>query len=116
MKHLIKFEELDYKELLAQQSRLKSELEKSREADIEKRRREISGQTLSKLADESEKSKNFEKNLAERQNLTHIVIQSLIFSEQNKPGFENFKKELSLFLEEYPLDKLPKSGVSIYRD
>jgi hypothetical protein len=56
-----------------------------------------------------------DKNIEERQELTHMVIQSLIFSEQGKEGFDNFKNDLKQLLEKYPFDKLPRSGSSIYR-
>jgi hypothetical protein len=115
MKHLKKFEDLDYKELLAQQSKLRDELEKSRLEEIEKRRQELSGKHLSKISSDVEKRSQMDKVLAERQELTHLVIQSLIFSEQNKDGFDNFKNDLRELLDKYPLDKLPRSGSSIYR-
>ena len=115
MKHLKKFEDLDYRELLAQQAKLRDELEKSRLEEVERRRQELSGKHLSKISADTEKRSQMDKILAERQELTHLFIQSLIFSEQNKEGFDNFKNELQELLNKYPLDKLPKSGSSIYR-
>jgi hypothetical protein len=41
MKHLKKFEDLDYRDLLAQQANLRDQMEKSRLEDIEKRRQEL---------------------------------------------------------------------------
>jgi hypothetical protein len=116
MKHIRKFEELDYKELLAQQSKLRQEMERSRQEEIEKNRKELSGKRLSEISVEVEKSKQKSDALKDRQELTHMVIQSLIYSEMNKGGFENFKDDLKNFLNNYPLETLPKSGVSIYRD
>jgi hypothetical protein len=116
MKHLRKFEEMDYRELLAQQAKLKSELDRAKQEEIEKVRQDLAGKRLSQLADESEKQRKKESLYKERQELTHLVVQSLIYSEMGKSGFENFKNELQVLLEKFPLDTLPKSGVSIYRD
>jgi hypothetical protein len=115
MKHLKKFEDLDYRELLAQQAELRDKMEKSRLEEIERRRQELSGKHLSKLSSDTERKTQMDKYLEDRQELTHLVVQSLIFSEQSKEGFDNFKNDLKELLEKYPLDKLPRSGVSIYR-
>ena len=115
MKHLKKFEDLDYRELLAQQAELRDKMEKSRLEEIERRRQELSGKHLSKLSSDTERKTQMNKYLEDRQELTHLVVQSLIFSEQSKEGFDNFKNDLKELLEKYPLDKLPRSGVSIYR-
>jgi hypothetical protein len=115
MKHLKKFEDLDYRDLLAQQANLRDQMEKSRLEDIEKRRQELSGKHLSKLSSDNDQKNQMDKNIEERQELTHMVIQSLIFSEQGKEGFDNFKNDLRQLLEKYPFDKLPRSGSSIYR-
>jgi len=115
MKHLKKFEDLDYRELLAQQAELRDKMEKSRLEEIERRRQELSGRHLSKLSSDTERKTQMDKYLEDRQELTHLVVQSLIFSEQSKEGFDDFKNELKELLEKYPLDKLPRSGVSIYR-
>lgn len=116
MNHLKRFEDLDYKELLAQQSKLKQELEKSRQEEIERRRQDLAGKRLSQLAHESEKERKKEDIFKERQDLTHQLVQSLIYCELNKPGFEGFKEKFKNFLKNYPLESLPKSGISIYRD
>lgn len=115
MKHLKKFEDLDYKDLLAKQSELRGEMEKSRLEEIEKRRQELSGKHLSKLSSDNEKKDQMEKNIEERQELVHLVVQSLIYSEQKKDRFDNFKNDLKQLLNNYSLDKLPRSGNSIYR-
>jgi hypothetical protein len=115
MNHLKKFEDLDYRELLAQQAELRDKMEKSRLEEIERRRQELSGKHLSKLSSDTERKTQMDKYLEDRQELTHLVVQSLIFSEQSKEGFDNFKNDLKELLEKYPLDKLPRSGVSIYR-
>ena len=115
MKHLKKFEDLDYRELLAQQAELRDKMEKSRLEEIERSRQELSGKHLSKLSSDTERKTQMDKYLEDRQELTHLVVQSLIFSEQSKEGFDNFKNDLKELLEKYPLDKLPRSGVSIYR-
>ena len=115
MKHLKKFEDIDYRELLAQQAELRDKMEKSRLEEIERRRQELSGKHLSKLSSDTERKTQMDKYLEDRQELTHLVVQSLIFSEQSKEGFDNFKNDLKELLEKYPLDKLPRSGVSIYR-
>lgn len=116
MKHLKKFEDLDYKELLAQQAKLRQELEKSKQEEMERMRKEMSGKRLSELSAEAERSRKKEDTFKERQELTHLVVQSIIFSEQNKEGFDNFKNDLKELLDKYPLHALPKSGTSIYRD
>lgn len=116
MKHLKKFEDIDYKELLAQQAKLRQELDKSKQEEVERLRKEMGGKRLSELSAEAEKSKHKSEALRDRQELTHLVIQSLIYSEMNKNGFENFKNDLKEFLNNYPLETLPKSGTSIYRD
>jgi len=115
MRHLKKFEDLDYKDILAQQAKFREEIEKSRLEEIERRRQELSGKHLSKLSSESERKSKMETMIQERQELTHLVIQALIYSEQNKDGFDNFKNDLKELLDKYPLDKLPRSGSSIYR-
>jgi hypothetical protein len=115
MKHLKKFEDLDYRELLAQQAKLRDQMEKSRLEEIERRRQELSGKHLDKLSSDTERKTQMDKTLEERQELAHLVVQSLIFSEQNKEGFDDFKNDLKQLLEKYPLDKLPRSGASIYR-
>jgi hypothetical protein len=116
MKHIKKFEEIDYKELLAQQSRLRQELEKSKQEEMDRIRKEMTGKRLSELSAEAEKSRKKEDAIKERQELTHLVIQAIIYSEQNKDGFDNFKKDLKELLNQYPLENLPKSGTSIYRE
>lgn len=116
MRHLRKFEEIDYKELLAQQTKLRQELERSKQEEMERIRKEMTGKRLSELSAEAEKSRKKEDTLKERQELTHLVIQSIIYSEQNKDGFDNFKEDLKKLLNQYPLENLPKSGTSIYRD
>lgn len=115
MKHLMKFEDLEYKDILAKEMQLRKEMEKSRQDEIERIRQSSSGQRLKQLEIESDTQKSREKTLEERQELTHVVVQSLIYSELNKPGFENFREELKQLLNKYPTEQLPKSGTSIYR-
>ena len=72
MKHIRKFEELDYRELLAQQSKLRQEMEKSRQEEIEKNRKELSGKRLSEISAEVEKSKN-NRNLQRMSEYTCVL-------------------------------------------
>ena len=115
MKYLKNFETLDYRQLLAQEADLRKKLELSREEEIEKLSKSMSGQRLKQLEIESDINKRQQQTIEERQELTHVVVQSLIYSELNKPGFENFKEDLKSLLSNYPTGQLPKSGTSIYR-
>lgn len=114
MKHLKKFEALDYLTALKRQRELDQELDKSRMQEIENKRKEMSGQHLSKLSSEAERQSAMDKNLEERKELAHLVLQSILYSEQKKDGFDNFKDDLKDLLNKYSLDKLPKSGSTIY--
>mgnify|MGYP000853210143 FL=1 len=115
MKHLKKFEELDYLTSLKRQRELEQELDKTRMQEIENKRKEVSGQHLSKLSSETERQSEIQRNLEERRELTHLVLQSILYSDQKKDGFDNFREDLKDLLNKYSLDKLPKSGSSIYR-
>jgi selenocysteine-specific translation elongation factor len=84
----------------------------ARESEIERSRQ--SGY-LSKLTSDSQKSSQIDQIIEERRELTHLVVQSLIFSEQNKEGFDNLKNYLKNLLNNNPIDKLPKSGVGVLR-
>lgn len=112
MKHLKKFEDIDYLTMLKKQKELEDKMSAARDSEIERSRQ--SGY-LSKLASDAQKSSQFEKNVEERKELTHLVVQALIYSEQNKSGFDDFKRDLKNLLNSYPLDKLPKSGVGVLR-
>lgn len=114
MKHLKKFEELDYLTVLKKQRELDQELDKARMQEIENKRKEVSGQHLTKLSSDAEKQSEMQRNLEERRELTHLVLQSILYSEQKKDGFDNFKEDLKDLLNKYSLDKLPKSGSTIY--
>lgn len=112
MKHLKKFEDLDYLTMLKNQKQLQDQMSAARESEIERSRQ--SGY-LSKLTSDAQKSSQFEKTVEERRELTHLVVQSLIYSEQNREGFDSFKEDLKNLLNSYPIDKLPKSGVGVLR-
>jgi len=112
MNHLKKFEEMDYLSSLKKQKELENEVNRGKLAEIENSR---NSNHLQKLSSEIQQKSNFNSNFDERKELTHQVVQSLIQSELNKEDFLNFKQDLKDLLSRYPLDKLPKSGSSIYR-
>jgi CHAD domain-containing protein len=112
MKHLKKFEDLDYLTMLKNQKELQNQMAAARESEIERSRQ--SGY-LSKLASDSQRYLQIDKTIEERKEITHLVVQALIFSEKNKEGFDNFKNDLKNLLNNYPIDKLPKSGVGVLR-
>jgi hypothetical protein len=98
--------------MLKNQKELEDKMSAARQSEIEKNR-----QTgyLSKLASDSQRTHQIDKMVDERKELTHLVIQALIYSEQNKDGFNNFKEDLKSLLNNYPVDKLPKSGSVVLR-
>lgn len=112
MRHLKKFEEMDYLTMLKNQKELEDKMSAARQSEIERNRQ---SEYLSKLASDSQRSKQIDKMVEERKDLTHFVVQSLIYSEQNRDGFDNFKEDLKNLLNSYPIDKLPKSGASVLR-
>jgi hypothetical protein len=113
MKYIKTFEDLTHLDMLKQDAELRRKMEQEKELD--KLGKQTSGQRLKQLEIESDIKRKEEQDLNERNELSHIVIQSLVYSDLRKPGFENFKMDLTQFLEKYPLDTLPKSGSSIYR-
>jgi hypothetical protein len=112
MRHLKKFEEIDYLTMLKNQKELEDKMSAARQSEIERNRQ--SGH-LSKLASDSQRSQQIDKTIDERKELAHLVVQALIYSEQNKAGFDDFKRDLKNLLDIYPIDKLPKSGVGVLR-
>jgi len=112
MRHLKKFEDLDYLTMLKNQKELEDKMSLAKQSEIERNRQ--SGY-LSKLTSDTQKSSQFEKTVEERRELTHLVVQSLIYSEQNRDGFDSFKEDLKNLLNSYPVDKLPKSGAGVLR-
>lgn len=101
MKHLRKFEDLDYKDMLVAQSKSKQEYEKSQEEEIEKRRRE-GGKYLPELQEETKKRKSSELEEEERNEIIQKVIDGLTADMRNNPGYQSFKEELLAFLDEFP--------------
>ena len=111
MNHLKKFEEMDYLSSLKKQKELENEVNKGKLAEVESSR---NSDHLRKLSSEIQQKSKFNSNFDERKELTHQVVQSIIQSELNKEDFLNFKQDLKDLLNRYPLNKLPKSGSSIY--
>jgi len=114
MKHLKKFEaEETYLDMLAKQTKLRQDTDRVLDNGIDKKREEISKE-YSKDKSKESFDKKMDKVLDERRDLTHQVIQCLVSSELGKDDFIDFKDRLKSLLSEYPLDKLPRSGNSIY--
>jgi len=106
MKNIRRYEEFDYLSMLKKQKSVEDQMNTSREIESEKIR---GSNYLSKIKRDSEESIIIDNKVQNRRELTHIVVQSIIYSEQVKPGFEDFKSKLMDFLNSYPLDTLPKS-------
>jgi len=102
MKHLRKFEELEYRDMLAAQTKARQDFEKSEEERIEKKRKEISGKYLGELEAESKKRKIESSIESERREIVQKVIDGLVADLNNNPGYQSFKEELLAFLSEFP--------------
>lgn len=70
---------------------------------------------LGSIEADSQERRRISKILDDRERLTHLVIQSLIYSSSGDKDFESFQVELEKLLNKYPIHRLPKSGRSIYR-
>jgi len=102
MKHLQKFEELEYKDKLAAETKLRQDYERDEEERIEQKRKEISGKYLPKVEDDVRKSQLSSNIEFERKEIVQKVIDGLVADLNNNPGFQSFKEELLAFLGEFP--------------
>jgi Glu-tRNA(Gln) amidotransferase subunit E-like FAD-binding protein len=76
MKHLRKFEELEYKDMLAAQTTARQDFEKAEEERIEQKRKETSGKYLPELQAQSDKRISSDKIELERREIVQKVIDS----------------------------------------
>ena len=102
MKHLRKFEELEYKDMLAAQTTARQDFEKAEEERIEQKRKETSGKYLPELQAQSDKRISSDKIELERREIVQKVIDGLVKDLNNDPGYQSFKEELLAFLGEFP--------------
>jgi hypothetical protein len=101
MKHLQKFEDLDYKSKLAAETKLRQDFEKSEDEKIEQRRKETSDKYLSELEANNKKRQSSQEE-DERRDIVQKVIDGLVADLNNNPGYQSFKEELLTFLGEFP--------------
>ena len=102
MKHLRKFEELEYKDMLAAQTKARQDFEKSEEERIEQKRKEMSGKFLPEIESDIKKRKLSTQEGNERREIVQKVIDGLVADLNNNPGYQSFKEELLAFLGEFP--------------
>lgn len=102
MKHLQKFEELEYQDKLAAETKLRQDFEKAEEERIEQKRKEISGKYLPELEADAKKRQLSSKEEDERREIVQRVIDGLVADLNNNPGYQSFKEELLAFLDEFP--------------
>ncbi len=113
MRHIKLFEEIDYRTYLQQDKDLRNSL---LDKELRDRQSKVKSDNFrSKLSSESEERSRSSRILEDRERLTHLVIQSLVYSSLDKDGFGGFKSDLEDLLNKYPISQLPKSGFSIYR-
>jgi len=108
MKHLKRFnEELDYLGRLKMETEIGRQFSQDNEKEVEKRRQEVTGKELGKIKSQNKSRKTLEEREEERREITQVVIDSIIYSNLKKKGFENFEEDLKMFLAKYPLETLP---------
>ena len=111
MKHLKLFtEELSHLDRLKRQKEIDTQYEVDRDREVEDMRKKSSGKELPKLRSEMKNKRSFEERESERKEIVQVVSDAIIQSNLKKPGFENFEEDIKMFLSDYPLEKLPKSG------
>lgn len=96
MKHLRKFEDADYMDMLASQKKSREDFEKSEEERIEQLRKQT---TRKILKDDNPRISDVE---IERKEIVQKVIDGLTADLNNNPGYQSFKEELLAFLDEFP--------------
>jgi hypothetical protein len=102
MKHIKRFESLDFKSKLEMEKKLKDKFEKDSDFRKEDLRKELSGKHLPNIQKENdERDKEF-FYVKERREITQRVIDGLVNDLNNKPGWLSFKEELLSFLDEFP--------------
>ncbi len=102
MKHLRKFEELDYKAKLAAETKIRQDYERSEEERVSKKRSETEGKYLSQLKDEKVARESDDKSTSDRKAIIQKVIDGIVKDQNNDPGYQTFKEELLIFLSEFP--------------
>jgi len=102
MKHLRKFEELEYKDVLAAQANARQDFEKAEDERIEQRRKETSGKYLPELQAQTDKRISSSKTELERKEIVQKVVDGLLKDLNSDPGYQSFKEELLIFLGEFP--------------
>lgn len=102
MRHLRKFEELEYKDMLVSQNKARQDFEKAEDEKIEQRRKETSGKYLQELEGDTKKRKLSSQEEDERRDIVQKVIDGLVADLNNNPGYQSFKEELLAFLGEFP--------------
>jgi hypothetical protein len=95
MKHLRKFEDADYMDMLASQKKNREDFEKSEEERIEQLRK----QNRKILKDGNPRISDVE---IERKEIIQKVVDGLLADLSNNPGYQSFKEELLSFLDEFP--------------
>lgn len=102
MKHLRKFEELEYKDILASQTKSRQDFEKVEDDKIEKRKKENSDKYSSELESDAKERILTSKEENERKDIIQKVVDGLVADLNNNPGYQSFKEELLSFLGEFP--------------
>ena len=102
MKHLRKFEEIEYRDMLAAQTKARQDFEKAEEEGIEQRRKKTSGKYLPELEVDARKRLSTSKEEDERRVIVQKVIDGLVADLNNNTGYQSFKEELLTFLGEFP--------------
>lgn len=105
MKNIKKFEELDYLSSLRIDKKLRDEQFSSEKDEIAKKRVNT---YLDDLKLDKEKRERESDIIEKRENTVHLLVQGLIYSDQNKEGFQNFKSDVEELLSRYPIENLPK--------
>ena len=102
MKHLRKFEEIEYRDMLAAQTKARQDFEKAEEEGIEQRRKEASDKYSQELEGDTKKRRLSSQEEDERRDIVQKVIDGLVADLNNNTGYQSFKEELLTFLGEFP--------------
>ncbi len=99
MKYIKTFEDLDHLSFLKAEKDLRDQAGQARESEVEKRRNQMSGKHLDTL-----KVQGNDKDVVvkERQEIIQRVIDGLTSQLNKNAGFQSFKEELLVFLDEFP--------------
>lgn len=107
MKHIRTFEDLDYRGQIEAENNLRREIDKDRNEQIERIRKETSGKYLPKLiADKNKRDEEFDISgpgaVQSRKVIVDKVITGLTNDLNRVPGYQSFREELLSFLNEFP--------------